>query len=143
MSPGERAASLYNRSPSLNTNIGAHAAQLECMHKPVFKDRFCDRSRAVSLRHERHILSLHVSGKIRIGGRSYVPRLYAIPPSYTDGIARDILDNRTRFAQLFDDCCQMIGPAARELHIPAGDNSRDGESAGLDPVGYNMMNAPV
>ena len=45
---------------------GAHAVKLRHMHEAILKNGFSDHGSSLCLRHQGHVLSLHISGKARV-----------------------------------------------------------------------------
>jgi len=64
---GQRPSASHQRLSSIDCNISPHSYQFQRMHKPIFKNRFGNNGTAIPLRHQCHVLSLHVGWECRIG----------------------------------------------------------------------------
>lgn len=60
---GEARRSDDDRRPAVDANVGAHALQLSDVHEAPLEDRLGDHRGALGLRHQRHVLGLHVRGE--------------------------------------------------------------------------------
>ncbi len=110
------------------------------MHETVLKDLLGDAAHAVTKRHERHELSLHVRGESRVGSRLDV---YA--PDFRDPLhlqrVLSALDRQSRQRQVFDHGSHMVRAAVLQLQVPIGDACSNQVRARLDAIGDDGKSA--
>jgi hypothetical protein len=70
------------------------------MHEPVLKNRLNDLRSSLRLRHQNHVLRLHISRKLRVRRRCHVVRFEPVGARYFQGRRIDLLDHNAGASQL-------------------------------------------
>ncbi len=103
------------------------------MHEAVFEDVFGDDRGAFGLRHEGHVLGLHVGGEAGVFLGGHVDGVEAAAGVNADVVLADLELDAALF-KLCDDGAEVRGVAAVDVEVAAGDGAGDEEGAGLNAV---------
>ena len=72
---GQTGRAMNVHAVAVDSHLRAQAHQFGGMHEAILEDRLGDHRIAFGLRHERHVLSLHVGRESGVDGRGHVRRL--------------------------------------------------------------------
>src|SRR5258706_16457780 len=113
------------------------------MHEAVFKDCFLDVGLAFRLRHQRHVLGLHVSGKLRMRMRSYILCGQLYRTGYSQRARINLFNADADFTKLFDYRTTMQWLAIFDFKIALGDGCSCNEGSRFDTIGNDrVLSAP-
>src|SRR5262245_25985496 len=136
-----RAVNVY--AAAVDSHVRAQAHQFGGVHEAVLEDRLGDHRIAFGLRHERHVLRLHVGRESGVDGRGHVRGLVERARFAVAGDAQlipaGLFDLNSNLAQLFDHRLQMTRLAICDHQLAAGNRGGDYESAGFDSVGNDRV----
>src|SRR4030095_12617542 len=109
------------------------------MHEAVFKDRLLYDGLAFRLRHQRHVLGLHVSGKLRMRLRRYILRGQLFRTGNAQRARIDFFDTDTNLAKLVDYGGEVQWLTVFYFEIALRDGCRRNEGSRFDPIGNDRV----
>jgi len=109
------------------------------MHEAIFKDCFLDVGLAFSLRHQRHVLGLHVSGKLRMRVRRYVFRGQLFRTGNAQRARINLFNADTNLAKLFDYGAKVQWLTVFDFEIALRDSCRRDEGSRFDAIGNDRV----
>src|SRR6266511_2521068 len=129
----ERRHALHDRDLPVHRDVRAEPLQLLHVHEPILEHGLRDLRRALGEAEEHHQLGLPVGREALVRRGLHVH--WAGPAvAYHAHPAADLCDLRADSAQLLDERREVLGHAALDGDVAAGERPRDEERPRLDPV---------
>ena len=123
-----------------NFDFRAHSGQFGGVHKTIFENRFRHGRNAFGLRHQSHILRLHIGREIRMRLGRHVFSGQTVCRTFDKQRRRiQFFDFDSGFAHFRNNGDEMIGTTIFDFDFAVRNRRRNDKSSGFDAVGDNRM----